>query len=93
MQRADQPLLPIALTALEQAGAPPPAGAEKSRRMRMVTADVGYAVTLTTLAFPDWTLATVIPEAEFLGPIETTRRRWLATPNLIASMASNLSKR
>ncbi len=75
MQRADQPLLPIALLALKQAGAPPPAGPEKSRRMRMVTADVGYAVTLTTLAFPDWTLATVIPEAEFLGPIETTIRR------------------
>jgi adenylate cyclase len=43
--------------------------------MRMVTAGDGYAVTLTTLAFPGWTLATVIPEAEFLGPIETTIRR------------------
>jgi adenylate cyclase len=27
---------------------------------------------LAPLAFPSWTLATVIPEAEFLGPIETT---------------------
>jgi adenylate cyclase len=75
MQRADQPLLPIALMALKQAGAAPPGDADKSRRMRMVTADDGYAVTLTTLAFPGWTLVTVIPEAEFLGPIETTIRR------------------
>jgi adenylate cyclase len=75
MQRADQPLLQIALTALKQAGAAPPGAADKSRRMRMVTSGDGYAVTLTTLAFPGWTLATVIPEAEFLGPIETTIRR------------------
>ena len=43
----------------------------------MIAAGDGYAVTLTTLAFPGWTLATVIPEAEFLGPIETTIRRLL----------------
>jgi adenylate cyclase len=74
MQRHDQPLLPVAQMALREAGAA--AGeADKSRRMRMVTAGDGYAVTLTTLAFPGWTLATVIPEAEFLGPIETTIRR------------------
>ena len=74
MQRHDQPLLPVAQMALREAGAA--AGeADKSRRMRTVTAGDGYAVTLTTLAFPGWTLATVIPEAEFLGPIETTIRR------------------
>src|SRR6266581_3087036 len=36
-----------------------------------------YAVSLTPLAFPGWTLATVIPEAEFLGPIERTIRQLL----------------
>jgi adenylate cyclase len=75
MQRHDQRLLPVAQTALQQAGAAAGVEAGKSRRMRMVTAGDGYAVTLTTLAFPGWTLATVIPEAEFLGPIETTIRR------------------
>src|SRR3984893_15717907 len=77
MQRADQPLLPIAQMALKQAGASSGGENDKSRRMRMVSAGDGYAVTLTTLAFPGWTLATVIPEAEFLGPIETTIRRLL----------------
>ena len=77
MQRADQPLLLVAQMAFRQADASPGDESDKSRRMRMVTAGDGYAVTLTTLAFPGWTLATVIPEAEFLGPIETTIRRLL----------------
>ena len=77
MQRTDQPLLPVAQMAFKQAGASPGDENDKSRRMRMVSAGDGYAVTLTTLAFPGWTLATVIPEAEFLGPIETTIRRLL----------------
>src|SRR5271155_2882367 len=63
--------------ALKQAGAASAGENDKSRRMRMITEGDGYAVTLTTLAFPGWTLATVIPEAEFLGPIETTIRRLL----------------
>jgi adenylate cyclase len=77
MQRSDQLLLPVAQMALKQAG--PSSGGEndKSRRMRMITGGDAHAVTLTTLAFPGWTLATVIPEAEFLGPIETTIRRLL----------------
>ena len=33
-----------------------------------------YEVALTPLPCPGWSLATVIPEAEFLGPVETTRR-------------------
>jgi adenylate cyclase len=77
MQRTDQPLLPVAQMAFKQAGPSPGDENDKSRRMRMVSAGDGYAVTLTTLAFPGWTLATVIPEAEFLGPIETTIRRLL----------------
>ena len=75
MQRADQPLLPVAQMALKRAGSSPAGEDDKSRSMRMVRAGDGYAVTLTTLAFPGWTLVTVIPEAEFLGPIETTIRR------------------
>jgi len=77
MQRSDQPLLPVAQMALKQAGASFGDENNKSRRMRMVAARDGYAVTLTKLAVSGWTLATVIPEAEFLGPIETTIRRLL----------------
>jgi adenylate cyclase len=79
MQRSDQPLLPVAQGAFKEAGGAPAADGDKkdARRMRYVAAGDAYAVTLTPLAFPGWTLATVIPEAEFLGPIETTIRRLL----------------
>jgi adenylate cyclase len=78
MQRSDQPLLPIAQSALKQAVASPGGGDSKNaHRLRLASAGEAYAVTLTPLAFPGWTLATVIPEAEFLGPIETTIRRLL----------------
>ncbi len=76
MQRSDQPLLPIAQAAMKQA--PPDDDKKAARRVRLVTAGEAHAVTLTPLAaFPGWTLATVIPEAEFLGPIEKTIRQLL----------------
>ena len=77
MQRSDQRLLPIAQSAVAQAGASYNSDNKVARQMRLVAAGDAYAVTLTPLNFPGWTLATVIPEAEFLGPIETTIRRLL----------------
>ena len=72
---ANQPLLPIAQGALEHALEGPDMGVNTTTSMRHVVDDKAYAVTLTPLAFSDWVLATVLPEAEFLGPIEATTRR------------------
>jgi len=77
MQRSDQPLLPIARGAIKQAGGMPDGDEKSARRVRFVGDGNAYAVALTPLTFPGWTLATVIPEAEFLGPIETTIQRLL----------------
>jgi adenylate cyclase len=74
MQRADQPLLPIAQGAMKEAGSSYNSAGKTARPVRFVAGESAYAVTLTPLDFPGWTLATVIPEAEFLGPIETTIR-------------------
>ncbi len=76
MQRADQPLLTIAQRAVRQAGG---AGSDNKAagQVRLEQAGEAYAVTLTPLAFLGWTLATVIPEKEFLGPIEATIRQLL----------------
>ena len=74
MQRSDQPLLSIARRAIEGTGGP---DAKIASQVRLEAADDAYAVTLTPLAFPGWTLATVIPEKEFLGPIEATIRKLL----------------
>ena len=77
MQRSDQPLLPIAQGAMKQAGSAYDSDKKIASQVRLVTAGNAYAVSLTPLAFPGWTLATVIPEAEFLGPIERTIRQLL----------------
>ena len=77
MQRSDQPLLPIARGALKQAGSSYDSDKGAANEQRLVAGNDTYAVTLTPLAFPGWTLATVIPEAEFLGPIEATIRKLL----------------
>jgi adenylate cyclase len=77
MQRSDQPLLPIAQGAVKQAGGSYDSDKKIASQVRLVTASSAYAVSLTPLAFPGWTLATVIPEAEFLGPIERTIRQLL----------------
>jgi adenylate cyclase len=72
---ANQPLLPIAQGALAHALEGPDMGVNKTISMRHIVDNKAYAVTLTPLAFSDWVLATVLPEAEFLGPIEATTRR------------------
>ena len=93
MQRSDQRLLPIAQSAgaAQQAGASYNGDNKVARQMRLVAAGDAYAVTLTPLNFPGWTLATVIPEAEFLGPIETTIRRLLVGLAVLIVAAGILS--
>ncbi len=71
----NQPLLPVARGALARAAPPPGSRPAAPGAMRHVHDGAAYAVTLTPLAFSDWVLATVIPEAEFLGPVEATTRR------------------
>ena len=91
MQRSDQPLLPIAQGAVKQAGGSYNSDNKVAHRVRLVAAGDAYAVTLTPLTFPGWTLATVIPEAEFLGPIETTIRRLLVGLAVLIVAAGILS--
>ena len=90
-QRADQLLLPVAQGAMKQADSPHTSEETTVRRVRFVAGGEAYAVTLTRLAFPGWTLATVIPEAEFLGPIETTIRRLLVGLAILILVAGILS--
>jgi adenylate cyclase len=91
MQRSDQPLLPIAQGAIKQAGSAHDSDRKSARRVRFLAAGNAYAVNLTPLAFPGWTLATVIPEAEFLGPIETTIRHLLLGLAVLIVVAGILS--
>ena len=91
MQRSDQPLLAIARGALKQAANTNDSDKSTARQLRFVASENAYAVALTPLAFPGWTLATVIPEAEFLGPIETTIRHLLIGLAILIVVAGILS--
>lgn len=71
----DQPLLPVADGALAREIVHSGPGLRSPSSMRHVIGGSAYAVSLTPLAFSDWVLAIVIPEVEFLGPIEATNRR------------------
>ena len=75
-QRMDeQPLLTLAHRAAAALGTALAAYPPVAHESRQVLAGVPYALTLTPLGFPDWTLATVVPESEFLGEIEMATRR------------------
>ena len=76
-QKVVQPLLPVAKSAAEKAAGSYDAAKGAPHRVRTVRDGSAYEVTLTPLSFPGWSLATVIPEAEFLGPVEATIRKLL----------------
>ena len=86
--RSQETLLPLARMVLAQAG---DEGRKEAGRRRLTSQGEAYEVALTPLPFPGWSLATVIPEAEFLGPVETTLRRLiigLAAGALLAALLS-----
>ena len=86
--RVEEGLLPLARMALAKAGDD---GRKEAWRQRLSSQGEAYEVALTPLPFPGWSLATVIPEAEFLGPVETTLRRLiigLAAGALLAALLS-----
>ena len=91
MQRADQPLLAIAHRAVRQAGGSYDSDKTTAGHVRLVAGDAAYSVTLTPLAFLGWTLAIVIPEAEFLGPIEATIQKLLIGLAVLILVAGILS--
>jgi adenylate cyclase len=93
LAHGDTTLLPLARVALEKAGE---AGRKEAWRSRLTSGGAAYEVALTPLPFPGWSLATVIPEAEFLGPVETTLRRLilgLAVGAVLAALASAMLAR
>src|SRR5260370_19627534 len=85
---SQEALLPVARMALAQVGDDGPKG---SWRRRLTLGGAAYEVALTPLPFPGWSLATVIPEAEFLAPVETTLRRLLIGLAVGALLAALLS--
>ena len=87
---SQEALLPQARMVLTQAGS---AGSKEAWRQRLTSGGAAYEVALTPLPFPGWRLATVIPEAEFLAPVEATLRRLIVGLGIGALLAALLSAR
>jgi adenylate cyclase len=81
-------MLPLARMALTLAGGE---GRKEAWRRRLTLDGAAYEVALTPLPFTGWSLATVIPEAEFLGPVETTLHRLIIGLAIGALLAALLS--
>ena len=91
-QRMDeQPLLAWRIAAAAALGPALAAYPPVAHESRQVLAGVPYALTLTPLGFPDWTLATVIPESEFLGEVEMATRRLVLGLIVLVAFAAFVS--
>jgi adenylate cyclase len=81
-------MLPLARMAFTRAGED---GHKEPWRQRLSLDGAAYQVALTPLPFSGWSLATVIPEAEFLAPVDTTLRRLIIGLAIGALLAALLS--
>ena len=87
----EQPLLALAHRVAATLGSALAAYPPVVHELRQVLAGTPYALTLTPLGFPGWTLATVVPESEFLGEVEMATRRLLVGLMVLVLVAGLLS--
>ncbi|MFO1038089.1 MAG: adenylate/guanylate cyclase domain-containing protein [Geminicoccaceae bacterium] len=65
----------VALAAAKRVAARPADGLNIEEKVRLEVGGAGYAVGLSPLWFRGWQLAIIVPEAEYLEPIDATIRR------------------
>jgi len=74
--KTDHPLFPVAVEAIRNATAYEPGEGQPFNAS--VTKDgKAYQAVITPISFPGWSLVTVVPESEFLGPVQMTIRNLL----------------
>ena len=75
--KTDQPLFPVAVDAIRKAGGAYNAMGAQTFSTGVVRDGKAYKTVLTPISFPGWSLVTVVPESEFLGPVQETIRKLL----------------
>jgi adenylate cyclase len=75
--KTNHPLFPVAVDAIRQAGSDYDTDKGQPFRTQVIRGGKAYEAVLTPISFPGWSLVTVIPESEFLGPVEMTIRKLL----------------
>jgi adenylate cyclase len=88
--KTDHPLFPVAVEAIQNASAYNPGEGEPFHAH--VTRDgKAYQAVITPISFPGWSLVTVVPESEFLGPVQMTIRNLLIGLAVLIVFAGLLS--
>src|SRR5437899_1716040 len=88
--KTDHPLFPIAVEAIQNASAYEP-GEGQPFNTKVVRDGKAYQAVLTPISFPGWSLVTVVPESEFLGPVQMTIRNLLIGLAVLIVFAGLLS--
>ena len=75
--KTDHPLFPVAVDAMRQAGSAYNPNEGQPFHTQVTRDGKAYKAVLTPISFPGWSLVTVVPESEFLGPVQLTIRKLL----------------
>ena len=75
--KANHPLLPVAVDAIRQARTTYNPDDGEAFHSQVSREGKAYQAVLTPISFPGWSLVTVVPESEFLGPVRMTIRNLL----------------
>jgi adenylate cyclase len=75
--KTDHPLFAVAVDAIRQAGSGYDPGEGQPFHAQVTREGQAYQAVLTPISFPGWSLVTVVPESEFLGPVQATIRKLL----------------
>ena len=88
--KTNHPLFPIAVDAIRQSRDYDP---DQGQAFRTTVRRDGeaYQAVITPISFPGWSLVTVVPESEFLGPVQMTIRNLLIGLAILIVAAGLLS--
>ncbi|MFL6792206.1 MAG: adenylate/guanylate cyclase domain-containing protein [Bradyrhizobium sp.] len=89
--KTDHPLFAVAVDAMRQAGSAYNPGEGEPLRTKVTREGRAYQAVLTPISFPGWSLVTVVPESEFLGPVQMTIRKLLIGLAVLIVFAGLLS--
>ena len=88
--KTDHPLFPVAVEAIQNADGYKP-GEGEPFNTHVTRAGKAYQAVITPISFPGWSLVTVVPESEFLGPVQMTIRNLLIGLAVLIVFAGILS--
>ena len=89
--KTSHPLFPVAVDAIQQTGSRYVTESGQAFHSQVTRDGKVYEAVLTPISFPGWSLVTIVPESEFLGPVQITIRKLLIGLAILIVIAGILS--